>query len=94
MKYWSVLGLLLAAFVVLGIYLTAARLDPYLHPWDERFHAVVAKRMLDDPFTPRLYPDTVVAADYGEWDRAHVWLHKQPLFMWCMSLSMAVFGSS
>lgn len=94
MTYWPRLGLLLAAFIVLGIYLTAARLDPYLHPWDERFHAVVAKRMLDDPFTPRLYPDTVVAADYGVWDRAHVWLHKQPLFLWCMSLSMAVFGTS
>lgn len=87
-------GILLVLGVVLGYYLYAASLDPYLHPWDERFHAVVAKRMMDDPLTPRLYPDTVVAADYSEWDRAHIWLHKQPLFMWCMALSMWLFGAS
>ena len=69
-------------------------LDPYLHPWDERFHALVAKNMTDQPFVPVLYPDTEVVSDYGQWDRAHVWLHKQPLFLWFMSVSIGIFGAT
>jgi len=38
--------LLFAAFVMR---LMMIGLDPYLHSWDERFHAVVAKNMMQHP---------------------------------------------
>lgn len=75
-------------------YVWAAFLDPYLHPWDERFHAVVAQNLAQDPFTPTLYPDTLVPAPYDRWDRAHIWLHKQPAFLWMMAGSLKIFGNA
>ncbi len=32
-------------------------LDPFLHTWDERYHALVAKNMMVHPFTPMLHVD-------------------------------------
>lgn len=88
---WSLALLLVAA---LCINLFAAMLDPFLNVWDERFHALVARNMIDHPLLPTLYDDPVVPMDYDRWDRYHIWLHKQPLFMWQMALSFRVFGIS
>ena len=66
--------------------------DPYLHEWDERFHALVAKNMIDDPFKPTLYKNPVLEYDYENWGGNHVWLHKQPVPLWLMALSMKIFG--
>lgn len=30
---------------------------------------------------------------HTEWYRAHIWLHKQPLFLWQMGITMSIFGS-
>jgi 4-amino-4-deoxy-L-arabinose transferase len=30
--------------------------------------------------------------DYTAWCCNHIWLHKQPLFLWQMALSMKIFG--
>jgi len=68
--------------------------NPYLHYWDEQYHALVAKNMMNHPFVPMLYANPVLEYDSGAWVGNHVWLHKQPLFLWQMALSMKIFGPS
>jgi 4-amino-4-deoxy-L-arabinose transferase-like glycosyltransferase len=66
--------------------------DMYLHDWDERYHALVAKNMMSHPLLPTLYDDPVLPYDYRAWTANHVWLHKPPVPLWFMAGSMAVFG--
>jgi len=82
--------LLVAAFLLRSFF---AFLDPYLHRWDEVVHAVVAKNMAIDPFKPMLYREEALGLDHRNWSANHVWLHKQPFFLWCMALSIKVFGA-
>ncbi len=107
---WSVIGIFLAFFLhqrgqaragfaillLTGsvIYVSSALMDPYLNLWDERFHALVAKNMVKHPFKPMLYNDPVLDMNYFPWDRYHIWLHKQPLFLWQIALSFRLFGVS
>lgn len=72
----------------------AAGTDSYLHDWDERYHALVAKNLIKHPLVPTLYDDPVLPFDYRDWSANHVWLHKQPLPLWGMALGMKVFGVS
>ncbi len=81
--------LLLSAFL---IRLLMISLDPFLHDWDERFHAIVAKNMMDFPFKPMMVVHPVFAYNYQDWWNSHIWVHKQPLFTWQMALSMKIFG--
>ncbi|MBF9143084.1 ArnT family glycosyltransferase [Hymenobacter properus] len=74
--------------------LLMAALDPFLHDWDERYHALVAKHLMSHPLAPMLRLDQLLPYDYQAWCCNHIWLHKQPLFMWQMALSMAVFGTN
>ncbi len=76
------------------VYSYGALLDDFLNVWDERYHALVAKNMIDHPFKPMLYADPVLDQEYSGWFKGHVWLHKQPLFMWQMALSMKLFGAN
>ncbi len=85
----AVLALMLAA---LSLRFGVAILDPFLHSWDERYHALVAKNMLLDWSRPLLRADPVLAYDYRQWCCNHVWLHKQPLFLWQLAGSMKWFG--
>ncbi len=73
----------------------AALTDPFLHPWDERYHALVARNLMHDPFKPilRSYPVLPVMNNEA-WCCSHLWLHKPPLFMWQMALSMKLFSVS
>ena len=41
-----------AAALIIRAYASA---DLALHPWDERYHALVAKNLIQTPLTPRLY---------------------------------------
>lgn len=66
--------------------------DKVLHHWDEKFHALVAKHCMDEPFRPVLYKTTLLDYDYKNWYNNHVWLHKQPLPLWLMAASMKLFG--
>ena len=43
-----------------------------LNPWDERFHALVAKNLIADPLKPTLYRSPAVAFDYRDWTSNHV----------------------
>ncbi len=71
-----------------------ANLDPFLSIWDEQFHALVAKNIAETPFMPRLYPTPVLEYDYLNWTHNYIWLHKQPLFLWQMALSIKIFGAT
>jgi len=87
---------ILYCLVILGfiarVYM--AHIDPFLHIWDERFHALVARNMMDMPFKPMLRAYPVVKADLFSWTQGSLWLHKPPLFMWQMALSMKLFGTT
>lgn len=89
--------LVLMAILIIGLVLRLymAWVDPFLHPWDERFHALVARNMMHHPFKPmlRAFPITD-NYDPNVWCCNHIWVHKQPLFMWQMALSMKIFGVS
>lgn len=87
--YTISLILLMLGGIVLRLY-TAA--DLYLHPWDERYHALVAKHLMSHPLLPTLYEHPVLPFDYTSWTSNHVWVHKQPLPLWTMAISMSVFG--
>lgn len=76
------------------IRLVMAAADPFLHPWDERFHALVAKNLMEHPLQPMLLANPILPYDYTHWWSNHIWIHKQPLFMWQMALSMKLFGIS
>lgn len=77
-------GLFICSFVAL--------LDPFLNTWDEQFHALVAKNLLRHPLLPTLLDKPVIPYDYTAWTNNHVWLHKQPLFLWQIALSLKLFG--
>jgi 4-amino-4-deoxy-L-arabinose transferase-like glycosyltransferase len=85
----SLLFLLLAGFL---LRLLMAALDPFLHNWDEKFHALVAKNLMEYPLKPMLRVDPIMPYDIHAWCCNHIWLHKQPLFMWQMAMSMKIFG--
>ena len=87
----SLLLLVVAAFF---LRLFFVEMDPFLHSWDERFHALVAKNMMDYPFRPTLWPNPVLEYDYKSWCCNYIWLHKQPFFLWQMAMSMKLFGVS
>ncbi|MBZ0204692.1 MAG: glycosyltransferase family 39 protein [Flavobacteriales bacterium] len=88
---WALGLILLAAF---SMRLMVAQLDPFLNSWDESVHAVVAKHMASHPFTPMLYSDMAMELGIESWDRTHIWLHKQPFFLWMMAISIKVFGNT
>lgn len=86
---WSLVFLLLGGFLLrmfIGV------LDPFLNIWDEQFHALVAKNMMEHPFSPMLYKSQLFDGGTYSWIGSHIWLHKQPLFLWQIALSMKVFG--
>jgi len=87
----SVIILILGSFL-LGLFF--ASLDPFLNYWDEQIHALVAKNMIENPLKPTLYLNPILEYNYETWDRNHIWLHKQPLFLWQIALSIKIFGTN
>jgi len=86
----SALALLLCGALVMRLF--AATLDPYLNMWDESVHALVAKNMIANPFKPMLFREEALGLSFENWTENHVWLHKQPLFLWVMALSIKLLG--
>lgn len=64
----------------------------YIQQWDEAYHALVADNMTINPIEPILLRDLPYSYDSGEWTRARIWLHKPPMAMWLMALSLKMFG--
>ncbi len=88
-KLSAALWLLVFSGLVLRVYTST---DLFLHVWDERYHALVAKNLLLHPLTPTLYESPILPYAFQNWTANHIWLHKQPLPLWCMALSMQCFG--
>ena len=85
----ALLLLMAAAFL---LRLAMAGLDPFLHDWDERYHALVARNLMSTPLRPTLHAIPALAYDYKAWCCNHIWLHKQPLFLWQIALALKAFG--
>ncbi len=81
------------ALVISGILIRCGMsfFDPWLNGWDEVYHALVAKNMTRHFFTPTLY-DAPLFKLSNYWVGCEYWLHKPPLFLWQMALSMKIFG--
>ena len=90
-NYRLALLLILAGGLLLRVYVAT---DLFLHEWDERYHALVAKNMMDHPLRPTLYEHPVLPYNYQDWSGNHIWLHKQPAPLWFMALSLKLFGIS
>lgn len=75
--------------LILRIYTSS---DNYLHEWDERYHSLVAKNLIKHPLKPTLYEKPVLPYDYKDWTSNHIWIHKPPLPLWAMAISMSIFG--
>ena len=86
---WAIALLALGA----GLLRTGPALDPTLHEWDERYHALVAKHLIDDPFKPTLHTDPNTPHIEGSWAHGHIWLNKPPLPLWSIAGSMKCFGA-
>lgn len=85
----------LFAVILLGLILRLfCAADPYLHFWDERYHFLVAKNLMQHPFTPTLYPQALLEFNYKNWTQNHVWLHKPPMTLWLIASSFKIFGVS
>jgi 4-amino-4-deoxy-L-arabinose transferase-like glycosyltransferase len=67
--------------------------EPFLCDWDERYHALVAKHLIENPLLPLLYKDPLLPFDFRQWTLNHVWLHKQPLALWLIAISIKCFGN-
>ncbi|MDX2362076.1 MAG: glycosyltransferase family 39 protein [Crocinitomicaceae bacterium] len=89
-KYFAVF-LLVFIGLILRVYLAS---DFYLHSWDERYHALVAKNMLGHPFIPTLYENPIFPYLPEDWSGNHIWLHKQPMSLWTIALSFSCFGTN
>ncbi len=68
--------------------------DGFLHEWDERYHALVAKNLSENPFVPMLFKTPVLPYDFRQWVLNHIWLHKQPMALWLMAGSIKLFGAT
>ena len=83
-----------AAWLAAGagtIIAAAMSMDDFLHPWDERYHAVVARHLMLHPLVPTLYEDAPLPLSQV-WGSGHVFIHKPPLTLWLMAASMRLLG--
>lgn len=84
------LTFLLIGSFLLRLFLTQS--TDLLYIWDEQYHALVAKSLSNDPLHPLLYRETPLWFNIEDWGLNHVWLHKQPLFLWQIAASIKVLG--
>jgi 4-amino-4-deoxy-L-arabinose transferase-like glycosyltransferase len=88
-RYALALTLLVLCGLILRVYTSA---DLVLHDWDERYHALVAKNLTKHFLVPTLFDNPVLPYDYTDWTNSHVWLHKQPMALWLIAISIKLFG--
>ncbi len=87
----ALIVLTVAAFV---LRLLMTNTDPFLYDWDEQYHALVAQHLASHPGTPTLYDDPQLPVDITRWAHNHIWLHKPPLFLWLIAMSVKIFGAT
>ncbi len=83
------LALLLLSGLVLRISVAS---DPFIHEWDEQYHALVAKHLSGHVLQPTLYDNPVLPYDAENWVANHIWLEKGPVPLLLAALSYNVFG--
>ncbi len=88
-EYNKALYLIIVSGFILRLF---AASDLFLHPWDERYHALVSKNIINHPLVPTLYDKPVLDYDYRSWGANHIWLHKPPMTLWLLAFSMKIFG--
>ena len=88
-QYRRAIALMIIGGLGLYFYVSA---DFFLHYWDERYHALVAKNLINHPLVPTLYDTPLLPYDFRDWQANHIWLHKQPLALWGMAGSLWLFG--
>ena len=88
-NYALSVSLIFLAGLILRLF---AGMDFFLHPWDECYHALVAKNLLQHMFIPTLYEHPVLNFDYKDWTSNHIWIHKPPLSLWIIMVSLKIFG--
>ncbi|MDQ3142021.1 MAG: glycosyltransferase family 39 protein [Bacteroidota bacterium] len=47
---------------------------------------------MNNPLKPTLFATPILDYDYRNWTGNYIWLHKQPLFLWQIALSLKFFG--
>jgi 4-amino-4-deoxy-L-arabinose transferase len=90
-RYKLSLFLILFCGLIMRVFMAS---DRYIHDWDERYHAVVAKHLINHPLKPMLYDNTVIHGDYKGWDATDVWLHKPTVPLWFIAASLCTFGTT
>lgn len=85
------LALVLFTGLILGSFLAS---DPYLHIYDEGFHALIAKNLSYDFFKPVLYRIPHLPYDIEHWWSNHIWLSKPILPFWLMNIAIQLFGEN
>ena len=90
-KYAEAMGCIVAAGFLLRLFTS---FDFFLNPWDERYHALAAKHLIEHPLIPTLYEHPLFNFDYTSWTNNYIWVHKPPLTLWLMALSLYTFGLS
>lgn len=90
-KTTPALLLLLMGSLLLKLFCSA---DMYLHDWDERYHALVAKNLSRHWLLPTLYDNPVLPYNPADWTSNHTWLHKQPVPLWLMAVSIKILGNT
>jgi 4-amino-4-deoxy-L-arabinose transferase len=88
-KFDRTILLILFGGLILRVFIST---DMYLHHWDERYHALVAKNLMEHPFKPMLYDLPLLDFDFRDWSKNHIWVHKQPIPLWTMAASLKIFG--
>lgn len=86
-------ALFIIVLLALGLRILAAK-DPYLHDWDERYHALVAKNLIHHPLQPTLHEHPVLAYNNDNWVGSNIWLAKPSFPLWLMAGSIATFGNN
>lgn len=88
-NYRIALGSILILGLILRLYMGN---NQQLHQWDERYHALVAKNMAENPLMPALYKHPVLNYEKTNWVGNHIWLEKPPIALWGMASSIKFFG--
>lgn len=86
-------ALFLILLLALGLRIVGAK-DPYLHAWDERYHALVAKNLVSHPLQPTLHEHPVLAFSNDNWVGSNIWVAKPSFPLWLMAGSIATFGNN
>lgn len=85
---------LIIVIIIAAILRIIGATDNHLHAWDERYHALVAKNLMEHPLTPTLHEHPVLEFDNDNWVGSNIWIGKPSLPLWIMSGSIAIFGNN